>query len=137
MMQAQPWGFCFYTFTMPYYSKNVQNPFDNAYTGSRFTNQDIIALLDQKGIAYEVVDNDQTLFDKVTDCLINAGVVGVVPGTGRIWATGFWEPGSILADPSRTDAKDLINSKIKRRESFRPFAPSILEEYIGEYFEMV
>jgi carbamoyltransferase len=43
---------------------------------------------------------------------------------------------SILADPGRADAKDLLNSKIKRRESFRPFAPSILKEYVAEYFEL-
>ena len=43
---------------------------------------------------------------------------------------------SILADPRRADAKDLLNSKIKRRESFRPFAPSILREYVSEYFEV-
>jgi carbamoyltransferase len=42
---------------------------------------------------------------------------------------------SILVDPRRHDAKDLLNAKIKRRESFRPFAPSILEEYVSEYFE--
>jgi carbamoyltransferase len=44
---------------------------------------------------------------------------------------------SIIADPRRTDAKDLLNAKIKRRESFRPFAPSILKEYVAEYFEVV
>jgi len=43
---------------------------------------------------------------------------------------------SILADPRRLDAKDLLNAKIKRRESFRPFAPSILKEYVSEYFEV-
>ncbi|MCU0414342.1 MAG: nodulation protein, partial [Ignavibacteriaceae bacterium] len=42
---------------------------------------------------------------------------------------------SVLVHPGRPDAKDLINSKIKRRESFRPFAPSILREYVNEYFE--
>jgi carbamoyltransferase len=43
---------------------------------------------------------------------------------------------SILADPRRLDAKELLNSKIKRRESFRPFAPSILKEYVSEFFEL-
>jgi len=43
---------------------------------------------------------------------------------------------SIIADPRRKDAKDLLNAKIKRRESFRPFAPSILKEYVPEYFEV-
>jgi len=43
---------------------------------------------------------------------------------------------SILADPRRNDVKEILNLKIKRRESFRPFAPSILKEYVGEYFEV-
>ena len=43
---------------------------------------------------------------------------------------------SILADPRRKDMKDILNEKIKHRESFRPFAPSILEEHVAEYFEM-
>ncbi|HTE07637.1 MAG TPA: carbamoyltransferase C-terminal domain-containing protein, partial [Flavitalea sp.] len=43
---------------------------------------------------------------------------------------------SIIADPRRADAKDLLNHKVKRRESFRPFAPSILKEYVSEYFEV-
>lgn len=42
---------------------------------------------------------------------------------------------SILADPRREDMRDTINSKIKMREMFRPFAPSILEEYTGQYFQ--
>ncbi|MFM7858390.1 MAG: carbamoyltransferase C-terminal domain-containing protein, partial [Flammeovirgaceae bacterium] len=44
---------------------------------------------------------------------------------------------SILADPRNDKAKELLNLKIKKRESFRPFAPSILKEYVGEYFEKV
>ena len=43
---------------------------------------------------------------------------------------------SILADPRRADMKDILNEKIKHRESFRPFAPSILEEYVFEYFDI-
>src|SRR5215471_1010055 len=42
---------------------------------------------------------------------------------------------SILADPRRSDMKDILNRKIKRRESFRPFAPSILREHVVEWFE--
>ncbi len=42
---------------------------------------------------------------------------------------------SILADPRRTDMKDILNAKIKRRESFRPFAPSILREAVSDWFE--
>ena len=43
---------------------------------------------------------------------------------------------SILGDPRRSDMKDILNLKIKRRESFRPFAPSILQEYTSEWFEL-
>ena len=43
---------------------------------------------------------------------------------------------SILADPRRADMKDILNAKIKHRESFRPFAPSIMEEFASEYFEI-
>jgi carbamoyltransferase len=42
---------------------------------------------------------------------------------------------SVLVDPGRADAKEILNKKIKKRESFRPFAPSILREYVSEYFE--
>ena len=43
---------------------------------------------------------------------------------------------SILADPRKKEMKDILNEKIKHRESFRPFAPSILEEFTSEYFDM-
>ena len=43
---------------------------------------------------------------------------------------------SILADPRKAEMKDILNEKIKHRESFRPFAPSILEEYVSEYFDI-
>ena len=42
---------------------------------------------------------------------------------------------SIVADPRRPNMKDILNARIKRREGFRPFSPSILEEAVGEYFE--
>src|ERR1041384_1287780 len=42
---------------------------------------------------------------------------------------------SILGDPRRADMKDILNQKIKRRESFRPFAPSVLREHVAEWFE--
>jgi carbamoyltransferase len=105
----------------------------SAYTGSQFNNEEIKQFLSSKNIAYHEL-SDNLLFDKITDCLINGGVAG--------WFTGRAEFGpralggrSIIADPRRADAKEILNSKIKRRESFRPFAPSILKEYVNEYFE--
>ncbi|MDQ3016594.1 MAG: carbamoyltransferase [Bacteroidota bacterium] len=110
------------------------NPIWSAYTGAHFSNEQIESILDSRKLQYTRYADDE-LYQRVADCLINGGVVG--------WFTGKAEFGpralggrSILADPRREDAKDLLNQKIKRRESFRPFAPSILEDYVGEYFEI-
>jgi carbamoyltransferase len=105
----------------------------SAYTGSEYSNAEIKAFLSSREIAFYELE-DESLFDIITDCLIDGGVAG--------WFTGKAEFGpralgarSIIADPRRADAKEILNLKIKRRESFRPFAPSILKEYTNEYFE--
>jgi len=67
--------------------------------------------------------------------LINSGVIGWFSGRAEFGPRALGGR-SILADPRRNDAKDLLNAKIKRRERFRPFAPSILKEYVDEYFEV-
>ena len=110
------------------------DPVFSAYTGSCFSNEEIISLLDSRGIAYRQLD-DEHLFDYVSNCLINAGVVGWFSGRSEFGPRALGGR-SILADPRRNDAKDLLNAKIKRRESFRPFAPSILKEHVSEYFEV-
>ncbi|MEP6556663.1 MAG: carbamoyltransferase C-terminal domain-containing protein [Ferruginibacter sp.] len=106
----------------------------SAYTGSCFSNDDITALLKEKGIAYHFYE-DAELFDKVTDCLIDGGVVGWFNGRAEFGPRALGGR-SIIADPRRNDAKGILNLKIKRRESFRPFAPSILKEYVKEFFEL-
>lgn len=106
----------------------------NAYTGSHFSNDEIETYLMTRDVQY-IRYEDNELYEKVAEKLVNGGVIG--------WFTGRAEFGpralggrSILADPRRADAKELLNSKVKRRESFRPFAPSILQEYVREYFEI-
>jgi carbamoyltransferase len=106
----------------------------SAYTGSRFTNEEIESYLKSRNIVYKRYENEE-LYDKVTDRLINAGVVGWFNGRAEFGPRALGAR-SIIADPRRNDAKELLNSKIKRRESFRPFAPSILKEYVPEYFEI-
>jgi carbamoyltransferase len=91
-------------------------------------------MLDEKKIAYTQYDGE-ALYDKVTEQLINGGVVGWFNGRAEFGPRALGGR-SIIADPRRNDAKELLNSKIKRRESFRPFAPSILKEYVSEYFEL-
>ncbi len=106
----------------------------SAYTGSRFTNEEIEKYLQSRNIDYTRLP-DEALYDKVSDQLINSGVVGWFNGRAEFGPRALGGR-SILADPRRNDAKDLLNAKIKRRESFRPFAPSILKEYVTEYFEV-
>lgn len=106
----------------------------HAYTGSKFSSHEIEEYLKKENIPYKKYDNDEELFDVVTNCLINNGVVGWFQGRAEFGPRALGHR-SIIADPRRNDAKDLLNAKIKRRESFRPFAPSILIDYKDEFFE--
>lgn len=110
-------------------------PMMTSYFGSKFSDAEIEEYLIKEGISYSKLD-DEALFDKVSDCLINAGVIGWFQGRAEFGPRALGHR-SILADPTRDDAKELLNLKIKRREPFRPFAPSILKEYVSEYFEKV
>ncbi|MBV6440291.1 MAG: carbamoyltransferase [Haliscomenobacteraceae bacterium CHB4] len=113
---------------------NPRRPFrHHAYTGAIFSDEEIEAYLERRQVVFERL-TDAQIYDLVTDCLLNAGVVGWFQGRAEFGPRALGNR-SILADPRRADAKDLLNAKIKRRESFRPFAPSILMEHVADYFE--
>ncbi len=105
------------------------------YTGIKFDNVTIEAELQSRGLTYQRLE-EKEIYDLVTDALIHEGVVGWFQGRAEFGPRALGNR-SIIADPRRTDAKALLNAKIKKRESFRPFAPSILKEFVGEYFEQV
>ena len=91
------------------------------------------ATIQAAGCQYHKLAEDD-LIDRTVDQIADGKIVG--------WFQGRMEFGpralgnrSILADPRRKDMKDILNSRIKYREPFRPFCPSILAEKIGEYFE--
>jgi len=109
------------------------SPQYHSYFGAKFSNEEIEKFCQENKIPYKKY-NDEELFDVVTDCLINAGVVGWFQGRAEFGPRALGHR-SILADPTRDDAKEILNIKIKRREPFRPFAPSILKEFVSEYFE--
>ena len=111
-----------------------QLPVYSAFTGSRFSNEEIEVYLKSRGIVYTRYPEEE-IYEIITDRLINSGVVGWFNGRAEFGPRALGAR-SIVADPRRADAKDLLNSKIKRRESFRPFAPSILKEYVSEFFEI-
>ena len=110
-------------------------PIFSAYTGSQFGDEAIAAELRAKGIEFTHYPDLGELCDVVSDALVDGAVVGWFSGRAEFGPRALGGR-SILVDPRRSDAKDLLNSKIKRRESFRPFAPSILVEHVGDWFEL-
>lgn len=115
-------------------SQSRVEPIYSAYTGAKFSNDEIEAVLKAANVSYKKYSDDD-LYEKVANKLIEAGVIGWFNGRAEFGPRALGAR-SILADPRRNDAKELLNSKIKRRESFRPFAPSILKEHVSEYFEV-
>ncbi|SER31252.1 carbamoyltransferase family protein [Pedobacter rhizosphaerae] len=110
-------------------------PMLHGYLGSRFDNAYIEELLNQRQISYQKLTGS-AFYDQITNCLISEGVVGWFQGRAEFGPRALGHR-SILADPRNNHAKEILNTKIKRRESFRPFAPSILSEYVADYFEQV
>jgi len=107
---------------------------ENIYVGPSFSANEIKKFLDTKDIEYEELD-DTTVIQKCAKLISEGNVVGWHQGKME-WGPRALGNRSILADPRKKEMKDILNEKIKHRESFRPFAPSILEEYVSEYFDM-
>ncbi|MFK7983609.1 MAG: carbamoyltransferase, partial [Saprospiraceae bacterium] len=122
-----------------YYHHNLghtRTAFQNqAYTGAQFNNTEIEKILQTKQVDYTKY-TPSDLIEEVSASLAQGQVVGWFQGRAEFGPRALGNR-SILVDPSRADARDLLNLKIKRRENFRPFAPSILKEHVGEYFEQV
>jgi len=115
-------------------SNNTQLIQENVYVGPSHSNEEIKLFLDSKNISYESFDETE-LLQKTAQLIADGNVVGWYQGKME-WGPRALGNRSILADPRNKNMKDILNKKIKHRESFRPFAPSILEEYVSDYFEM-
>lgn len=103
----------------------------DAYIGPDFSNETIRKALENAKVPFEKPEN----LEARTAELIAAGqIVGWFQGRAEFGPRALGAR-SILADPTRSDMKDLINKYVKHREEFRPFAPSCLEERAGEYFD--
>src|SRR5690606_10349429 len=107
----------------------------NAYWGQAFSDGEAREFLDSHGIKYESFeDREDTLLDIVADELTRKKVVGFFQGRFE-WGPRALGNRSILADPRTAEMKEVVNTKIKFREPFRPFAPVILRERASEYFD--
>ncbi|MET0395690.1 MAG: carbamoyltransferase N-terminal domain-containing protein [Longimicrobiaceae bacterium] len=107
---------------------------EHAYLGREYGEDETRAFLDARGVRYEVYDDEGRMLDRLVDDLLDGRAIG--------WSQGRFEWGpralgnrSILADPRREEMKAVVNEKIKFREPFRPFAPAVLEERAGDFFD--
>lgn len=108
---------------------------ENVYYGQSYSTAEIKSFLDQQGIPYQYVEDDDKLLDRTVETMVNGGVVGWFQGRFE-WGPRALGNRSILADPRRAEMKEIVNLKIKFREPFRPFAPVVTEECASEFFEM-
>jgi carbamoyltransferase len=107
---------------------------DHAYTGREFTDKEISAVLHGcPDVIAERVE-DAELNSRTAATIAKGDIVGWFQGKME-WGPRALGNRSIVAHPGLAHMKDLLNSRIKHREWFRPFAPSILEERVGEFFE--
>lgn len=114
---------------------------DKAYWGPEFDDDNIGKAvsdrqteLQQLNAAVEFIKDKNELCKKTADEITKGRVVGWFQARLE-WGPRALGNRSIVADPRKAQMKDILNSRIKKRESFRPFAPSILLEKVGEYFE--
>ena len=107
----------------------------HAYWGQEYGNTEIEAFLQGEGIRYEKITQESALIDRTVDALTRGKVVGWYQGRFD-WGPRALGNRSILADPRRAERKDIVNTKIKFREPYRPFAPSVLAERAEEYFDL-
>ncbi|TAK98849.1 MAG: carbamoyltransferase [Verrucomicrobia bacterium] len=105
----------------------------HAFWGPGYSDADNLAAAKMCDIHFQRLEGD-ALLDAVTDLLRQGKVVGWFQGRSE-WGPRALGNRTILADPTNPKMKEIINAKIKRRESFRPFAPSVLAESAPKYFE--
>lgn len=108
---------------------------DNCYFGADFTDDEIVKFLKSKKIKFKKIENEETLTDFLASEITKGKVVGFYHGRAE-WGPRALGARSIIADPRREEMKDIVNTKIKFREPYRPFAPVVLAENARDYFEL-
>lgn len=126
-------GAAYYIYHQVLGHPRIHHGSDQAYIGPHFSNEQIQHILDDYKLEYEVLD-DQDLARRAAEIVAQGNVLGWFQGRME-WGPRALGNRSIIADPRRDDMKDVLNARIKHREKFRPFAPSILMERVGDYFD--
>jgi carbamoyltransferase len=114
---------------------------DHAYWGPSFDAHQIARVvsdnreaIDGAGCSIEIIAEEAELCRRTAEAVSEGKVIGWFQGRME-WGPRALGARSIIGDPRRADMKDILNAKIKRRESFRPFAPSVMAEAVPEWFE--
>jgi carbamoyltransferase len=107
---------------------------DHAYLGPEHDDAECRAAAETTGVEMEWIEDEARLVERTAERIVAGDVVGWFQGRAE-WGPRALGNRSIVVDPRRSDMKDILNERIKRREHFRPFAPSILVEATGDYFE--
>ena len=108
---------------------------EHAYWGEEYGPAAIATAVRARPFPWEEIADDEKLMERVVDALMREKVVGWYQGRFE-WGPRALGNRSILADPRSERIKDIVNIKIKFREPFRPFAPSVLEEAAGDFFDI-
>jgi carbamoyltransferase len=108
---------------------------DHAYWGKAYGPGEVRDFLDQNHIPYQYIEDDDRLLDITVDRLQNGKVIGWFQDRFE-WGPRALGNRSIIADPRNPHMKDIVNTKIKFREPYRPFAPSVLAECAEKYFDL-
>src|SRR5688500_16386475 len=106
---------------------------EGAYTGPSYDDAEIKRELETSGLEFETYSDEEVTRRAARD-IADGLVVGWFQGRVEFGPRALGNR-SIVVDPRRAEMKDILNDRIKKREPFRPFAPSILEDRVGEYFE--
>ncbi len=115
-------------------SKNIHENFFEVYSGPSFSEDEILKLLNDKRCNYKQYSSYIDLCKEVVDKISKGGLCGWFRGRME-WGPRALGNRSILADARRSDVQQRLNLAVKFRESFRPFAPIILEEQLSNYFD--
>jgi carbamoyltransferase len=108
---------------------------EHAYWGAAPAAEEIRAAAASSGLRHVRCRDEDEIVGRTVDLLLSGKVIGWAQG-GFEWGPRALGNRSILADPRRADMKDVVNTKIKFREPYRPFAPSVIEERAGELFDL-
>ena len=123
------------TRTASVYGKREIYVQDHCFYGAEFTEAEIEKFLKSQKLKYQKILSESRLIDFLADALTKGKVIGFFHGRAE-WGPRALGARSILADPRREEMKEIVNTKIKFREPYRPFAPVVLAEKAKDYFDV-